>query len=117
MKTHCTECRTLLTAAPMGDGMEHVTCPNCNADFGERRERLFIGIYPGGIAYSDRFTEEHGDYRRLAFLPYDTLTLRIYEPTPDGLPAEIRAHAATITARCGEAFAIDACGHTVRLGG
>ena len=80
-------------------------------------DRLFIGVFPGGISYCDRGRMEHGDYRRLAFLPYHSLALETRGPIPRALLPRIRAHAATLIARRGEAYPIDACGHTVRLGG
>ncbi len=42
--------------------------------------RLFAGLYPCGIVYADRGIEEHGDYKKIAFLPYDTLKLEVYAP-------------------------------------
>jgi len=91
-------------------------------------EHLFIGNYPGGMVYADRRHERHGDYKRVAFLPWDTLDLRIDAPRSDLLP-EVRAHAATYQARRGELHALSTtadrdasgrltgCGQTVRLGG
>lgn len=55
--------------------------------------RLFIGIFPGGISYCDRSVEEDGDYKRLAFLPYDGMVLQIEEDCPPELAAEISADA------------------------
>lgn len=40
-------------------------------------ERLFVGMYPCGIVYSDRAKTEYGDYQKVAFLPYNTLKLEI----------------------------------------
>jgi hypothetical protein len=52
---------------------------------------LFIGLFPTGFSYADRTREEQGDYKRIAFLPYDTLELKVYDPkskllkrNPDG---------------------------------
>ena len=78
--------------------------------------RLFIGIYPGGISYVDRHRERHGDYASLAFLPYDTLVLKVQRDCPKELRTEIEAHAATIQARRGEQYEVSTCGQTVRLG-
>lgn len=90
-------------------------------------ERLFVGVFPGGIVYADRGVSEHGDYARVAFLPYDTLVLRWDRLSP--LHELVLAHAATLQARRGELFALSAtaerdaegrlrgCGQTVRLGG
>ena len=80
-----------------------------------KSDRLFIGVYPGGIVYSDRGREQHGDYARLAFLPYDTLELQ-WEPGSAAFADVIRASAAKIQARRGEAYPISASGQTVRLG-
>jgi hypothetical protein len=79
-------------------------------------DRLFIGIFPGGISYADRFREEHGDYKKLAFLPYDTLRIKWYETSRPALVAEIIKHAASILERRGQDFEVSACGQTVRLG-
>jgi hypothetical protein len=78
--------------------------------------RLFIGIFPGGISYADREVEEHGDYKRLAFLGYFTLTLEIKADCPPELAEQIVKHAASIQARAGEKFYVDTCGHYVTLG-
>lgn len=79
------------------------------------KDRLFIGIYPAGIVYSDRAREEHGDYARVAFLPYATLTLRV-DDSSSPLLGQAKRHAARIAAKRGEAFPIDGSGHTVILG-
>src|SRR4051812_49130421 len=39
----------------------------------QNAERLFIGLLPCGVVYADRLQEVERDYKRLAFLPYDTL--------------------------------------------
>jgi hypothetical protein len=78
--------------------------------------RLFIGIFPGGISYADRAREEHSDYKRLAFLPYRELELKVEDDCPDALRTLIEADAAKIIARRGEDFRISYCGQTVRLG-
>lgn len=80
-------------------------------------QRLFIGIYPAGIAYADRAVERNGDYHCVAFLAYDTLHLSIRSSCPKVLRPEIEAHAATIQARRGESFQVSTSGQTVRLGG
>jgi hypothetical protein len=79
-------------------------------------DRLFIGIYPAGIVYADRKIEEHGDYRRVAFLPYDTLVLECRAIADKGLVAQARTHAATIQAKQGERFSISSTGQYVILG-
>jgi len=80
-------------------------------------DRLFIGVYSTGISYADRKREKHGDYAKCAFLDFDTLTLKFYPDCPASLRKEIEQHAATIQARRGEQYPIDASGHTVTLGG
>lgn len=80
------------------------------------QDRLFIGIFPGGVSYADRSREVQNDYARLAFLPYDTLALDVRPECPDDLRARIEADAAELQARRGEQFQISACGHTVLLG-
>ena len=53
-------------------------------------QRLVIGNYPEGIVYADHFVEEHGDYKRLAFLSYRTLTLELSPHVPDFLRERIK---------------------------
>lgn len=52
--------------------------------------RVFSGMYPCGIVYADRFVEEHGDYKRLAFLPYNGMVLQIEKDCPPELEKYIR---------------------------
>lgn len=80
------------------------------------QNRLFIGVYPCGIFYADRLREKHGDYARLAFLPYDTLRLQVEADCPQELIPRIQADAEAMQSRCGEAFQISSCGQTVTLG-
>lgn len=56
-------------------------------------ERLFIGYFPGGVVYADRQVEVNGDYKRLGFLDYGTLTLKIEKGCPKGLEEQIRRDA------------------------
>jgi hypothetical protein len=79
-------------------------------------DALFIGVFPGGIVYCDRTQEEHGDYRKVAFLGYRSLELQVYQPESALLP-RIRKDAAEMQAQRGRQFAISACGQTVTLGG
>ncbi len=79
-------------------------------------QRIFIGCYPEGIVYADRTVEEHGDYARLAFLPYDTLELEFSPTCPLQLKQEIRDSAAHLQAHRGEPYSISSCGQTVILG-
>lgn len=80
-------------------------------------DRLFIGVFPTGISFADRSVEVHGDYKRLAFLPFSTLALEIAQDCPADLRAEIDAYAATIQARRGQPFTVSTSGQTVVLGG
>jgi hypothetical protein len=81
------------------------------------KNRLFIGLYPGGAVYADRGREEHGDYKRLGFLPWQTLELQIEPDCPAPLRKGIVEHAAAVQALRGQELAISACGQTVILGG
>ncbi len=87
------------------------SCPKTHSD-----HRLFIGIFPGGIVYADRHHEQYGDYKHVAFFPYDTLCLDVKKDCPHELLAEVKAHAATLQLRRGELFCISTCGQAVRLG-
>ena len=79
-------------------------------------QRLFIGVFPTGISYADRTREEHGDYKRLAFLSYRTLELEWYDEVPSDLAKQIIADAASIQARRGELFQVSTSGQFVKLG-
>lgn len=79
-------------------------------------ERIFIGVFPGGISYADRQREKHGDYARLAFLPYDTLELKVEPDCPAELRPQIETDAAAVQAKRGELFQISSAGQTVMLG-
>ena len=76
---------------------------------------LFTCVMPGGIAYSDRRRTVNGDYKRIAFLAFQTLELRVAAPRSDLLD-EIRADAATYQKRRGELTEVSACGQTTILG-
>ncbi len=77
---------------------------------------LFSGIFPCGIVYADRTRERHGDYVRLAFLPFKTLELDLEADCPPALVARIRSDAAVIQARKGQEFQVSTCQQTVTLG-
>lgn len=79
-------------------------------------DRLFIGIFPAGIAYADRHREEHGDYKRVAFLPFASLVLKPSRNASPELLQAAREHAATIQARKGERFTVSGCGQYIILG-
>lgn len=76
---------------------------------------LFIGVFPAGISYCDTSREEHGDYKKVAFLSFRSLSLEIYSPSSKLLD-DIRSHAESIIAKRGESFTVSTCGQTVRLG-
>lgn len=75
--------------------------------------RLFIGVYPAGIVYADRQTEEHGDYKRLAFLPYHGMRLELASDCPPDLADQIRASAKKYEGQT--ELQTSACGQTARL--
>ena len=79
--------------------------------------RIFAGIYPAGIVYADREKEEYGDYKRLAFLSFNTLVLEFRKDCHTEFRSEIQEAAAKIQARKGSLFEISTCGQTVMLGG
>jgi len=80
------------------------------------KRRLFSGVYPGGIVYSDRWREYAGDYKRLAFLPYDTLALAFESTCPTELRAMIVDDAQKIIDMRGQRFPTSASGQSVILG-
>ena len=80
-------------------------------------DRLFCGVYPGGITYADRGRDVDGDYARLGFLPFGSLVLEFAPDCPADMRARIIEAAAPIIARRGEDYPISACGQCVRLGG
>lgn len=79
-------------------------------------DRILCGIFPCGVTWADRAREEHGDYKRLAFLPYCELVLKVEPDCPADLREQIEKHAAEIIARRGERFAVSATGQCVTLG-
>lgn len=78
---------------------------------------MSAATFPTGISYADRLVEVKGDYKRLAFLPFDTLVL---EWSATRVPQDVRDHivpdAARIQARRGEDYQVSSSGQTVRLG-
>ena len=78
------------------------------------RQRLFIGIYPAGVVYSDRNVVRNGDYKRLAFLSYATLRLTIEPDCSPAFAKLIREDA--VYYRKGEEMLVSTCGHRVILG-
>lgn len=79
-------------------------------------DRLFVGKYPTGLVFADRHREENGDYRRVGFMPWNTLQL---EPRP-GAPAALLQEAAAIVetyrGREGQLEMISTTGQKVLLG-
>ncbi len=80
------------------------------------KQRLFIGIFPAGIVYADRWQQVAGDYKRLAFLPFRSLELEWSRDVPEFLVGAIKTDAAAIQAKRGQAFQISTAGQTVILG-
>ena len=85
--------------------------------FRSPEDRLFCGVYPTGLVYSDRSKEVRGDYARLAYLNFQSLKLEIEKDCPPDLRELIEKNAGEIQARRGEMFPLDECGHFVILGG
>ncbi|MFA5352686.1 MAG: hypothetical protein WC291_00490 [Thermodesulfovibrionales bacterium] len=81
-----------------------------------KEPRLFIGHMATGISYCDREVEEDADYKKLAFLPYDTLELEIRRGCPLDLQQAIIADARTLQGRKGEHYQVTTSGQTVLLG-
>lgn len=86
-------------------------------DASSTSQRLFIGIFPGGVSYCDKACERHGDYVRVAFLPYTTLELILEDDCPIELMPLILADAKAFQARRGEFFRTSSCDQGVILGG
>jgi len=82
----------------------------------DTRDRIFSGVYPGGIVWADRHNLSHGDYKRLAFLDFETLALDVEADCPDELRAAIAEDAQGYQVRAGEAFKVSTAGQTVTLG-
>jgi len=78
--------------------------------------RLFACIYPGGIAYSDRTKEEHGDYKKVAFLSFKTLVVEPAKNANKELLAAAMLDAKKIQARKGENFQVSSSGQYITLG-
>lgn len=79
-------------------------------------DRIFVALMPTGLWWTDRHNEEHGDYAKLAFLPFSTLELEIFPRCPKELQARIRSEASNVQARRGEPYQISTAGQTVILG-
>lgn len=79
-------------------------------------DALFVGVFPGGWSFADRFQEEHGDYKTVAFMPYETMKLDVREKGSCLLPRIESLEKALRTAK-GTLYQIDAAGTKVLLGG
>ncbi|MFL6284500.1 MAG: hypothetical protein ACJ74Q_15250 [Pyrinomonadaceae bacterium] len=80
-------------------------------------DNIFIGIHAAGVVYADRQQEVAGDYKRLAFLCYETLELKVEDDCPEHLARDIVESAAGFQMRRGLPFEISGCGASVILGG
>lgn len=81
------------------------------------REKLFCGVFPTGFVWADRSNTVHGDYKRLAYMNFESLKLDLEKDCPADLQELIVKDAAEIQARRGELYKTDECGHAVLLGG
>lgn len=96
--------------APATNGSWDAICRPCTT----LDDRWFCGMYPCGLVYADRGIEEHGDYKRVAFLSYRTLVLEIDDPSSP-LLERVRADAAAVQARRGQPYQV-AGNMTITLG-
>lgn len=80
------------------------------------KDRIFAGVYSTGISYADRQREEHGDYKKLAFLSFDTLELKLAYDCPSDLAEEIKKDAGSLQARKGEEYEYSSSGQKILLG-
>lgn len=80
------------------------------------KERLFIGVYSTGLSFADKGTEEGGDYRKLAFMPYRTLNVEFYGTCDQDIKKDILDVVATMQRRKGRFYETSTCGQGVILG-
>ncbi len=78
-------------------------------------ERLFCGVFPEGFSWADRAKQEHGDYKKVAFLSFRDLKFTVCDPASP-LLATVKREAAKLQARRGERFETSASGQGVTLG-
>jgi ribosomal protein S27AE len=95
---------------PRADGGWSTICRACIT----LDDRWFCGKFPCGLVYADRAIEVHGDYKRVAFLPYSSLELEIDDPNSP-LIERVKADAAAMQARRGQPYQI-AGNMTITLG-
>jgi len=77
-------------------------------------DALFCCCMPCGFTWCDRTKEQHGDYKRIAFLPYDTMRLEIHSPR-NFLISRVKEDAARLIALIGTPYAV-AGNSTIILG-
>ena len=80
------------------------------------QDRLFIGKYPEGLVYADRAREENGDYKRCAFIPYNSLVIEWAKDCPTELRPLIDRDHDRLSKMIGEQYQISSSGQTVTLG-
>ena len=78
-------------------------------------KRLFIGVFPTCLSYSDRGREEDGDFKRVASLSFSTLELSIFDEKSPLLPLAL-ADIERVRAMRGQEYPVSGCGQTVTLG-
>lgn len=79
-------------------------------------DRVLICVYSTGLVYADRARQVDRDYKRLAFLAFDTLELTVEDDCPSGLRSFVVTDALRLQGRCGDQYEISASGQTIRLG-
>ncbi len=80
-------------------------------------DRVSAATFPTGIYYADRTVEVKGDYKRLAFLPFDTLELEwIAKRIPPDVRDYIERDAAKIQTHRGQNYQTSQAGQNVMLG-
>ena len=82
----------------------------------QNNDRIFSGVYPTGIVWADRYKEEHGDYKKLAYLNFGTLKLEIQKDCPEELLKIIKTEAKEIQDKKGEQYQISTSGQKITLG-
>ena len=76
-----------------------------------------MAITPTGITFADRTREENGDYKKVAHLFFDDLTIQFYDAeAPTDLLNDIINNATTYQMRAGEQQHISATGQFITLG-
>jgi hypothetical protein len=80
-------------------------------------QALFAGVYPTGVYYSDRRLDVNGDFKRLAAIRFRDLSYYFNDGVSENMRRIIQADIDRIIAMKGQEYSIDACGHTVTLGG